>query len=204
MRDSLTAHSSLTPMDNAQIQPINANISRETLLPNGFTLQQKLTCISCDDESDTIAFNAPCKHHYCDDCLASYVESALEPDGIFPPLCCNLPITLQSARAHLCHDLIKRYEEKHAEIVAVCSLLCAQPGCCVVIPPEKVVGGLGHCLACNNNTCTKCRLQEHKDQPCPTDTEQEDLTRLAKEQGWQACYRCNNMIELNFGCNHMT
>lgn len=204
MGDSVTAHNNLASLINAQIKPIDANTSRETLPPTGFTPIQNRTCTSCGDENDTTCFNAPCKHSYCDDCLASYMKSALEPDGTFPPQCCNLPITLQLARAHLHHDLVKRYEEKHAEIVAACPLLCAQPGCCVVISLEKVVEDLAYCLACNNYTCTRCRLLEHKDTPCPTDAEQEDLMKLAKEKGWQACFRCKNMIELNFGCNHMT
>lgn len=204
MGDSITAHNNLAFMTNAQVEPIDANISRETLLQTDFTLQQRPTCISCDDKNDANLFAAPCKHGYCDECLASYVKSALEPDGNFPPRCRNLPITLQSARPHLHYDLVKSYEERYAEINAACSLLFARPGCCVVIPQEKIVEGLGHCTACNNYTCTRCRLQKHRDKLCPTDAEQEDLLKLAKEKGWCRCYRCNNMIELNFGCNHMT
>lgn len=122
MDDAITAHNNLAFLINAQIEPIDADISRETLLQTGFTLQQRLTCTSCD-EHNAVSFTAPCKHSYCDDCLASYVKSALEPDRNFPSLCCSLSITLQSSRTHLHHDLVKRYEEKHAEIVADCSLL---------------------------------------------------------------------------------
>lgn len=204
MDDTITAQNNSAFLDSPQIEPINANISGEPLLRTGSSLRQTLTCTSCDDENDTISFTAPCRHSYCDDCLASYVKSALEPVGVFPPVCCNLPITLQSARAHLPHDLAKRYQDKHLAILTSCSLLCAQSGCCVVIPPEKIVDGLGHCSACNNHTCAKCRLQGHKQEPCPTDEEQRDVRDLAKKRGWQTCYRCNNMIELNFGCNHMT
>lgn len=204
MGDATTADKNPTSLTNAQIEPIDASISPETHLQTESTPKQSLTCISCGDDNDSISFTASCKHSYCDGCLATYVKTALEPDGIFPPQCCKLPIPLKLARGYLHHDLIKRYEEKQAEIVAASSLLCAQSGCRVVIPPEEIVEGLGHCLACNNYTCIRCRLQKHKDQPCPTDAELEDLMELAKEQGWQACYRCNNMIELNFGCNHMT
>lgn len=204
MGDSFLAHDNLASPINPQIEPMDGNTSRETLPRDGATLMQRQICTSCGDEEDGTWFTAQCKHSYCDECLPSYVKSALEPAGTFPPICCNLPIKLHSARAHLPHDMVKRWERKHAEILAACSLICAQPGCCVVIPPEKTVEGLGHCLACNNYTCTRCRLQVHKDKPCPTDVEQEDLMKLAKEQGWQACYRCNNMVELNFGCNHMT
>ena len=183
---------------------MDANTRGEAFPRTGSTSQQGPTCISCTEKIEAVPFTAPCKHSYCDDCLASYVKSALEPAGTFPPVCCNLPITLQSARAHLDHDLVKRYEEKQSEIVASCSLVCAQSGCCVVIPSENIVDGLGHCLACNNYTCTMCRMQAHKKDPCPKDEELRELKELAKKKGWQTCYRCNNMVELNVGCNHMT
>ena len=69
-------------------------------------------CIVCDDEDDGVSFTAACGRSYCDDCLASYVKVALEPDGKLPPLCCKLPITLQSTLAHLNYDLVKRYNIK--------------------------------------------------------------------------------------------
>lgn len=47
-------------------------------------------------------------------------------------------------------------------------------------------------------------MQAHKDEPCPEDAELKDVMNLAKKEGWQICYQCNNMVELNFGCNHMT
>lgn len=204
MGDTITAQNRSAFPNNPQIESIDATSSGEPLLQTGPSLQETLTCTSCGDENDTISFTAPCKHTYCDDCLAPYVKSALELVGVFPPVCCNLPITLQSARAHLPDDLAERYQEKHLAILASCSLSCAQSGCCVVIPSERIVDGVGHCAACNNYTCAKCRLQGHKQEPCPTDEEQREVRDLAKKQGWQTCYRCNNMIELNFGCNHMT
>lgn len=120
MGDTITAQNTSAFLDNPQIESIDASISGEPLLRTGSSLRQTLTCTSCDDENDTISFTASCKHTYCDDCLASYVKSALEPIGVFPPVCCNLPLTLQSARAHLPHDLVKRYQDKHLAILASC------------------------------------------------------------------------------------
>ena len=196
-----TAHNNPDSLISAQIEP---SINDETLPQTGSTPQQRPSCISCSDEIEARSFTALCKHSYCDDCLASYVKIALEPAGIFPPACCNLPITLQLAQANLDHDLVKRWQKKHSEIAESCSLVGARSGCCVIIPPEKIVDGLGHCLACNNYTCRRCRMQAHKSGPCPKDAELRDAMNLAKKQGWQTCYRCGEMIELNFGCNHMT
>ena len=199
-----TAHNNPDSPISAQIESSGASINDETLPQTGSTPQQKPSCIACSDEIEAVSFTAPCKHSYCDDCLASYVKIALEPAGSFPPACCNLPITLQSAEAHLHHDLINRWQKKHSEIVESSSLVCSKSGCRVIIPPEKIVDGLGHCLACNNLTCRTCRIQAHKDEPCPKDAELKDFINLAKKEGWQICYRCNNMIELNYGCNHLT
>ena len=199
-----TAHNNPDSLTGAPIESTGASINDETLPQTGSTSQQRPSCTSCSDEIEAVSFTAPCKHSYCDDCLASYVKVALEPAGSFPPACCSLPITLQLAQAHLHDELVKRWQEKHLEIVASCSLVCAESGCRVVISPENIVEGLGHCLACNNYTCNRCRLQAHKKEPCPKDAELRDLMELAKKQGWQICYRCNNMIELNVGCNRMT
>ena len=198
-----TAHNDPDSLISAQVESTDARINNEMLLQTGSAPQQKLQCISCNDEVEALSFVAHCKHRYCDECLASYVKSGLEPAATFPPACCNLPITLQNAQAHLHHDLVKGWQKKHMEIVESCSLVCAKSGCCVVIPPEKIVDGVGHCLACNNFTCRKCRMQVHKDEPCPKDAELRDVMNLAKKKGWQICYRCNHMIELNVGCNHM-
>ena len=195
-----TARNNPDSLSSAQVESTAVSINDETILQTGSTPQQRPSCIACSDEIEALSFTAPCKHSYCDDCLASYVKIALEPAGSFPPACCNLPITLQSAQAHLSQDLIQSWQKKHREIIESCSLVCAKSGCRVVISPENIVNGLGHCLACNNHTCTRCRMQAHKDEPCPS----EDIMKLAKEEGWQMCYRCHNMIELNFGCNHMT
>ena len=196
-----TAHNNPDSLISAQVESIGASINDETLPQTESTPQQRPSCVGCRDEIEAVSFTAPCKHSFCNGCLAAYVNVALEPAGSFPPACCHhLPITLQSAQAHLHHDLVKRWQKKHSEIVESCSLVCAKSGCCVVIPPDKIVDGLGHCLACNNYTCRSCRMQAHKGEPCPDD----DVMNLAKKEGWQRCYRCNNMIELNFGCNHMT
>ncbi len=100
--------------------------------------------------------------------------------------------------------LIERYEAKQAEIAAACSLLCAEPGCRIIISKEKTIQKVGLCPGCNRGTCAKCRTAQHEGKECPTDEEHQELLELAKEKGWQSCYQCNYMIELNFGCNHTT
>jgi len=161
-------------------------------------------CVACGDDGLEEAFvSVLCKHRFCKTCLAQYTESALQPGATFPPQCCGLPVTFGMVQKHLSPELATRYGEKQRQIFSNCSLLCARRGCCVEILENKITGMKGHCLACNGNTCKACRKAWHGDKPCSIDPEREAILQLAKKKGWQSCYRCNNMVELNLGCFHM-
>jgi len=38
---------------------------------------------------------------------------------------------------------------------------------------------------------------------CKVDEDRQAILAAAKEKGWQACYNCGNMVDLNTGCHHM-
>jgi hypothetical protein len=38
---------------------------------------------------------------------------------------------------------------------------------------------------------------------CKKDPAREAVIALAKQEGWQACFKCGTMVSLNFGCHHM-
>lgn len=161
-------------------------------------------CVACgDDGLDDAFISLLCRHRFCKPCLAQYTDSALQPGATFPPQCCGLPITLGMVQKHLSPELTTRYGEKQRQIFSSCSLLCARRGCCVEIPENSITGKKGHCLACKGNTCKACRKDWHEDRPCSFDPDREAILQLAKKEGWQSCYRCNNMVELNLGCFHM-
>ena len=126
------------------------------------------------------------------------------PARLFHRSAARVPFTLKILRASLPPKLVTDYEAKQAKIAAACSLLCAEPGCRVIIPEDKIVDDVGHCPACNRNTCVKYRTAQHEGKDCPTDEERRRVVELAKDKKWQVCYQCNNMIELNVRCNRMT
>jgi hypothetical protein len=166
------------------------------------TIQRE--CVACgDDGLDEAFISVLCRHRFCKPCLAQYTESALQPGATFPPQCCGLPVTFGMVQKHLSPELAMRYGEKQRQIFSNCSLLCARRGCCVEIPENNITGNKGHCLACTGNTCKACRKVWHGDRPCSIDPEREAILQLAKKEGWQSCYRCKNMVELNLGCFHM-
>lgn len=206
MADLITAHNNMARLINAQIQQdfINGQLDKDGGSDQAKQTHQSLQCISCSDMCDPSSFTATCGHAYCTGCLPDYIESALHFDSTFPPRCCNRPLTLDLVSNHVGPELTQRYKDKQSSITAACSLACYNPGCRLIITEENIVSYLGRCITCGHKTCIKCRRAAHGDASCPSDEEREEVFKLAKESRWQSCYRCKNMIELNFGCNHMT
>ena len=169
------------------------------------TAEQLVSCVSCG-ETDMVGYLSlkTCEHRYCNDCITSWVKAALEPNAPFPPICCKSDATLEVLQNHLSPDLIKDFRRKEqAKTAAACPLLCAEPGCLVGIRSEDVVDDKGHCPACKRYTCKRCRMRWHEDLECAVDEEQELVMEMAKKEGWQSCYHCGNLVELDFGCYHM-
>lgn len=207
---SIKAHNRLAVLINAQVVQdyspselpvMQINAEAEPLCESQ---EPEPVCAACSDEPGPELFIAACKDAYCGDCLVAYVESSLEPGGTFPPICCDRPLTLQLLEHHVPNDVLSRYQAKQASIKEACSLICAEPNCRLIIEEKDIVENVGHCSTCKRYTCKKCRTLQHKGKDCPTDAEQQEVLKIAKEKGWQPCYQCNNMIERNFGCNHMT
>lgn len=210
MDNSIILHNSRAFPNNGQIDGDDTrNSFVDSFIPSPeFSMTNPsdpdLACVSCNEPCTLRPFIAACKHAYCIGCLTPYVEGSLKPGETFPPQCCRIPFTLRILRDHLPQQTIACYESKQAEIATLSSLLCSEPGCRIIIPEDHIVNDLGNCPGCNRNTYSKCRTTQHDGKECPTDKEREEVMKMVKEKGWQACYHCNNMIELNFGCNHMT
>ncbi|KAK1759755.1 hypothetical protein QBC47DRAFT_457992 [Echria macrotheca] len=59
-------------------------------------------------------------------------------------------------------------------------------------------------LLCRRKTCSLCKTAPHVGTDCPNDPAGQQLMRLARENKWQQCYCCKRMVELAFGCSHIT
>ncbi len=167
--------------------------------------EEQIACISCGEpDPGTHLSLENCKHCYCKECVISWVEAALDPGSTFPPVCCNHQITLEVVEPYISLDLASRFKmQEKISLAAACPLICAEPGCLVGISTQNIVGDKGHCLACKRNTCNKCRMGWHEDEECVADEERALIMGMAKKEGWQSCFRCGNLVELNTGCYHM-
>ena len=160
-------------------------------------------CVSCREYKKVVEL--PCQHLYCRRCIRHLFADAAVDETLFPPRCCRQQIPISLVRHFLDSGLTARFERKAIEFGTLNRTYCYEASCATFIEPSHIHGSTGTCFAsgCGRRTCTLCKRVAHAGD-CPQDNTFEDLIRLAQESGWQQCERCQNMIELRIGCNHIT
>lgn len=99
-----------------------------------------------------------------------------------------------------------------------CSALLIKPTFLVDIPsssahPHPTASDCVECEACHRAFCLECAVPWHGDMSCAQYKADltnlhllgdEKLLQLAGEQKWQRCKKCGRVVELSYGCYHMT
>ncbi|KAF2096581.1 hypothetical protein NA57DRAFT_10086, partial [Rhizodiscina lignyota] len=163
-----------------------------------------LVCFEPKPISDTIL--TECGHIYCREHIVELFEHSMIDRELFPPRCCTQEISLETIRHFLTDDFIERYLEKSVEFTTDNALYCCGRNCSAFIHPSRVNADTGTviCPKCGMETCATCRQEAHIGSLCPEDPNAQALQELARENGWQQCFSCRNMVELSHGCYHMT
>ncbi|KAL8825288.1 MAG: hypothetical protein Q9170_007854, partial [Blastenia crenularia] len=167
-------------------------------------------CTSCfDDIPNKDAISVPCRHKYCAPCFSQLISTALQNENQFPPKCCLEEIPRGILRTHLEARELEAFDTKALEYsVAIGSrYYCARPECAKWIDTTKArsQNGTLECPHCRHYLCTFCRGPVHAaDQDCPQDFGLDATLQQAELAGWQRCYNCRAMVELNTGCRHIT
>ncbi|KAJ6164938.1 hypothetical protein N7470_003610 [Penicillium chermesinum] len=159
-----------------------------------------------DLEENKSTYSAgPCGHEYCGECLKQMLLVATKDEERYPPRCCgnNIPIVVASAKV-LSKKQLKEFNERSIEWSTKDRLYCANARCARFIPPSKITNEHGTCKACNTKTHAICRLVAHPKEDCPKDTALQDVLRKARSLRWQRCNKCRAMVELVYGCLHIT
>ena len=191
----------------------HAQIVRETASPKTAieTSSTSADCISCSDRL-TIdeLIKASCEHYYCKECFGQFIEASLQTHDGFPPKCCKIPVAFLTVAENVSAAVFNSYSARQAEIKNATALYCGVQTCGVRIEEARIDGIRATCMACWRDTCTQCRGEfprkvdgKNVGHVCKKDEAREKVLALAKDEGWQACYQCGNMVELNFGCHHM-
>ena len=174
-------------------------------------------CISCGDNHHAVA-QCPCSHEYCYACLETLFRSSLTDESLFPPRCCGQPIPIgdddddnsSTIRAFIPAGLVDEFLAKKVEFETPDRTYCHQPTCSTFIPKipsSSIVEGDGEdvaaCPKCHAKTCVICKGPAHQGD-CPHDAVTQEVLRVAAENGWQRCYSCRRIVEIEHGCNHMS
>ncbi|KAL2129682.1 hypothetical protein VTI74DRAFT_7448 [Chaetomium olivicolor] len=168
------------------------------------------TCVSCMERHPGFNLTQPlsCGHEYCRDCLRSLFTASLSDETLFPPKCCREAIPIDSCKAFLTRDVLRRYNAKKLEFDTPISnrTYCHVKGCSTFVPPAFIINDVAYCCraGCSGQTCTVCKAASHPNSDCPEDLATQDMLRLAAAECWQRCYSCARFVELNTGCNHIT
>ncbi|KAI4199821.1 MAG: hypothetical protein LQ350_004351 [Teloschistes chrysophthalmus] len=186
------------------------------------------SCVACFDRksyNDNMAL-AACGHWYCLTCLTGLFESALKDDSLFPPRCCRREPLLPS-KLSLGKDLYKRFHKKLVEYNTEDKTYCCRPSCSAFIPPTHPLRKQATCPECKTDTCTICKKASHPigwwkrmqgswlnplalhctsgsaSDGCSGDRATQQVLDLAEQKGWQRCFKCHQMVEMEQGCNHI-
>lgn len=158
-------------------------------------------CLTDKPLSDVLRM--PCGDNYCRECLSELFQLATRDESMFPPRCCQQVIPLQLVKLYLSSTLIHTFEEKSNEYKASNRTYCSQPSCSLFISSENIDGERATCVACGTHTCTICKNNVHSGD-CPMDTATHQTLEIGRQRGWQRCYSCRQLVELDTGCNHIT
>ena len=161
-------------------------------------------CTACHDEVSHWKFiEAPCGDLYCEPCIVELFGLAMKDELLFPPRCCKQPIGLETAGSALSEAHRQAFEEKALEYYTIDRTYCQGATSSVFIPPNQIDGEKAACQTCQRLTCRVCKAEAH-DVDCPKDENYVALMETAAAAGFQKCYQCKRLVELNLGCYHMT
>ena len=146
-----------------------------------------------------------CGHYHCRTCLNHAFRLALRDRSSYPPRCCSTDsrIPFDQARPILDSELADAFENKQEELDDANPTYCFKSSCSSYIPESFKEGAMGMCKECSSDTCILCRQQWHTGD-CLDDEQIAQTLRLAKDLDWQKCPGCQRIVELTFGCNHVT
>lgn len=198
-------HQSKITMNNANEpsfeQQNTEDASHSSELPAAEPMSE---CDSCLEQRQIFLINA-CNHQYCYSCIRELFLGAIRDEELYPPRCCSEPFPPDTASQVLNNNNeLEAFNHKTAEYTAENRVYCAEPGCSTFIPQSAIQNDLGTCPECQKQTHLPCNALAHPGVDCPLENTLQGVLSMANTQGWQRCYNCRAMVELNHGCNHIT
>lgn len=150
---------------------------------------------------------ALCGHSYDLFCLGSLVEQAAIDEALYPPRCCKLPIPPEAFKALIPTEIWENFEKRSIEWTTPAKdrRYCPWPMCSEFLGSAQTLDREVACPACHSLLCTYCQEPAHPwDTSCDRKDDSTMIEHMLQENSWQRCPGCGVIVELSFGCNHMT
>ncbi|KAF2636749.1 hypothetical protein P280DRAFT_434294 [Massarina eburnea CBS 473.64] len=168
-------------------------------------LSTEYRCCACYGNFKSVStVVASCEDRYCRDCLKSLFLRATTDESLFPPRCCRKSIPLEMISGELSSDELNAFRQAEVEFSTTDRTYCSNASCAKFVPGNRIQAGRAICGICSTETCSMCKNAYHRGTDCRADPALQATLALAHDQGWQRCNSCRSMVEMTYGCNHMT
>ena len=151
-----------------------------------------------------VIIDAPCGHTYDVQCLVELYRAATKDETLFPPACCSRPFRLEEMRQHMDTELVRLVERKTIEFGTANRVYCFSKSCSAFIGAATDAPSALTCGGCRWQTCGHCKRRAHDLAIQCTEAQDQALLTMAEDNGWKRCPVCGQIVELVYGCNHMT
>jgi hypothetical protein len=168
-----------------------------------------VACLDDETPSNKTA-KLKCGHRMCHSCMKRIFKVSVKDPAHMPPKCCTEePIPVKHVDRLFDMNFKKTWNTKFAEFSTRNRIYCPSRRCGEWIKPDRIQRlkdgrKLAKCAHCKTEVCCSCNGKWHRSRDCPKDEATNELLQQAKENGWQRCFKCQSMVELKEGCNHMT
>ena len=165
-------------------------------------------CNVCYDDA-VQGFFLACDHCLCIGCTRDLFFAAVRDSSLLPLRCCEVPIDMNICGHILPAEDVETLTQRIAEREATNKMYC--PICNKFINLDYVDAQESTELICVCETvlCISCKSISHPRFSCAENSaviagDDTLLHEVARQKGWKQCPKCNAMIELSYGCNHVT
>jgi IBR domain, a half RING-finger domain len=153
---------------------------------------------------------APCGHFYDEKCLVSLIQRASMDESSFPPRCCRQAIPRDSFIPFIAREVREIFEKASNEFSTRPRdrVYCSNATCSEFLGAGST-GSTSRrtmaCPECDRSTCSVCRGPAHPSSTaCRQDEGTGAIQSLMEENKWQRCPECHRVVELTYGCFHIT
>lgn len=190
----------------------------------------KETCVICYEgiTVDKMFSVDGCFHRFCFSCMKQHVEIKLlgGKTATCPSDGCKSEVKMDCCAKFLDPKLVEVMiqRKKEGSINVSDKVYCPYPKCSELMAKAEVfeytkqffVGTeqspARKCMKCGLFFCMQCKVPWHYKDTCDDFSKSKRyqnagdgmLKSLAQSKRWRQCIRCNNMVELAFGCYHIT